>query len=86
MKKKLILFMFLFIPFIRVNALECYNKDIDVTSIGNFPCSEIKGDKLTFTYNNSDYKDYFNYEIQENDGNKTATITPNKNLKFDSDF
>lgn len=86
MKKKLILFMFLFIPFIRVNALECYNKDIDVTSIGNFPCSEIKGDKLTFTYNNSDYKDYFNYEIQENDGNKTATITPNKSLKFDSDF
>ena len=82
MNKKIILLMFLFIPFISVNALNCYKNEIDVTNIDNFSCSEIEGEKLKFSYNGEDYTNYFPYVIE----NKKATITPSKDLKFDSNF
>lgn len=86
MKKKIILLIFLFIPFIKVNALNCYKNEIDITKVDNFPCYNVGSDKLTFSYNDEDYSKYFNYSIDSGENGKEATITLDKNLSFDSAF
>lgn len=84
MKKKFIFCLLCLLPFIKVNALSCYKGEIDVTNIGNFSCSNVEGEKLTIkdSTTEEDYTKYFSYVID----NKSATITPDKSLKFDGTF
>lgn len=85
MKKKIIIGLLCFLPFVKVNAISCNDKNvIDISTVGNFTCSDIKGDKLTFKDSTSDedYTKYFTYSIDEG----KALITPDKSLKFDGSF
>lgn len=85
MKKRLLLLAIMFlIPILNVNALKCYDKEIDVSKIENFSCSEVEGDSLTFKDNTdgTDYSKFFTYTISDKKGN----ITINKDIKFDSSY
>lgn len=82
MKKKLLLLMFLFIPFIKVNALECYDGLIDVTKVDNFVCKKVQDSKLTFFSGDVDYSKYFTYNIEDN----KAVINIDKSITFDSKY
>lgn len=84
MKKFIVLLICLF-PLISVKAasLNClpttYDEPFKMEN-GNFTCSNVEGDTLTFYQNETDLKDYFTYDIQEG----VATITVSNTLKFDS--
>lgn len=86
MKKiiKIIASLLILIPFIKVNALECYSEAIKVDS--SFPCIKLNGETLTFkdSTTGEDYKDYFSYTLKND--KKKAKISINKDLKFDSDI
>jgi len=77
--KKIVYSLFtliLFIPLIKVNAIDCSDvlpltsKDI------NFTCSDIDGEELKFTYNGEDYSKYFEYDVK----NKRIKILDAKGL------
>ena len=83
--KKFILLLICLFPLISVNAasLNClpttYDEPFKIEN-GNFTCSGVEGDTLTFYQNETDLKDYFTYNID----NGVATITVSNTLKFDS--
>jgi len=79
--KKFILLLICLFPVIDVYAISCYKEPYTITKDGNFPCSEVEGDSLTFFQNDKDLSEYFKYTIDEN---KIATITVSEDLKFDS--
>lgn len=59
----IIICLLIIIPFINVNALSCRGETketaIDLKNISSFSCSDINGDKLTFTNNGNDITKYF---------------------------
>lgn len=77
----LILGLLIFIPIIKVNGLSCYGSVIDVEKISNFPCSDVKGEKLTFKNEKTkeDMSKYFQYDSS----NSNISII-DKSIKFDS--
>lgn len=85
MKIKVIFIILVLIPFIKVRALECYGNNesdaIDLNTINNFTCKDIKGDKLSFTSNGEDVSKYF--ELNED---KTRINIVDKSLKFAPEF
>ena len=84
MKKIIILLLICLFPLIRVDAISClktsYEEPFKIQD-GNFSCSGVEGDILTFFQNESDLKDYFEYTI---DSDRVATIKVSNTLKFDS--
>ena len=88
--KKIILFLICLFPlYVKAdNGIKCYSTSSDkplvLESTENFPCSGIKGDKLTFKNNDTDISKYFEYVINE-DGSATITIK-DKSLVFNTEF
>lgn len=85
MKKiiKIMIGLFIFVPFLNVFALSCYSEVIDENT-GNFKCTGISGDKLSFVDSTSqaDYGEYFKYTISDGE----AQISVNKSLTFSSNL
>ena len=84
MKKYFVLIlMFVFIPVINVNALKCYETSLeyplDLESIDNFSCSDIKGESITFKYKDKDYSSYFEFDKE----NERVNIK-DKKVPFDT--
>lgn len=88
MKKfiKIIVGLFIFIPFIDVDALNCYSGDIDVSKTTNFKCTGISGDNLTFkdSTTDKDYSSFFKYSI--NEGETETQISIDKSITFDTNI
>ena len=52
MKKKIIIGLLCFLPFVKVNAISCNDKNIiDISTVGNFTCSDIKPLSLVYQPN-----------------------------------
>lgn len=80
----IILSLLLFIPFVNVFAISCYQGQLTVGT--SFTCSEIEGDSLTFKDNTTDedYSNLFTYTLRDNGqtGKKEAQITLNSAMTF----
>lgn len=83
--KNIIFVLIVFIPFINVNAISCRGETketaIDLKNISSFSCSEIEGDKLTFTNNGNDVSKYF--EMRDD---KTTIDIIDTSLTFSSEI
>lgn len=79
----LIIGLLLFIPFLNINALSCYESVIDVERISNFPCSEINGETLTFK--NEKTKEDLSSFFQYDSSNSNISII-DKSIKFDTNI
>lgn len=77
----LIIGLILFMPFLNINALSCYENVIDVEKVSNFPCSEINGETLTFKDEKTkeDLSSFFQY-----DSNNSNISIIDKSIKFDT--
>ena len=82
MKKRYILFLVIvIIPFIKVNALNCYEQII-TENTGNFNCKDVKSDTLIFKdKEGTDYTNYFSYEKVDEGKYR---ITPNLSMNIDN--
>jgi len=87
MRKFIILLLSLF-PIVSVNAEEkslvCFSTTYEepfAIENGNFTCSNVEGETLSFFQNDNDLKEYFSYAITENG---IATISVSDTLKFDT--
>ncbi len=85
-RKYLLLISLLLLPVLNTYALTCYQegKTFDPKD-KSFTCTEVEGDTLTFKQGDNDYKDYFTYEIINNEKiNKKANVNVNENIVFDA--
>ena len=72
-----IVILLLIIPILKVNAIKCYDKEMDIVNdIMNFTCLDVQSDKLVFKDSTTNYDEFFTYTISDN----KATIYPKKEL------